>query len=203
MRLIKTPKVAELLFPSALWRKKNAGRQIFLTFDDGPSSRTQEILDLLDQHGVQATFFCVGQNVLKHPKAFERIKAQGHAIGNHTFSHVKGLKTSAAAYWDEIKKADEIIGSKLFRPPYGKMKWRQYRKIKRDFRVVMWSHLTYDFDQSMSPERFIQDLNKTFQGGEIIVLHDNIKFFDQSLKMLSLLLKWAKQNQVSCHKLEA
>lgn len=201
MRFIKTPRFAELIFPSAMWRKKKSGRVIYLTFDDGPSSRTQEILDLLEKHQVSATFFCVGQNVVKYPGHLELLKKKGHSIGNHTYSHLKGLKTSNTTYLNDVKKADAVIGSKLFRPPYGKMTWRQYQGIKKEYRVVMWSHLTYDFDLSMSPEDFMRRFQKAFKGGEILVLHDNPKFFDQTLKTLSLVLQWAKQNNVSCQKL--
>jgi len=198
MRFIRSSKFAHVVFPSALWSLRDGTRSIFITIDDGPTFRTCEILNLLKHYGAKATFFCVGQNVVNNRALFDEIRNSGHQIGNHTFSHSKGWRVSKNEYLKDVELAYAVIQSPLFRPPYGKMSLEQYRALRKTYRIVMWSHLAYDFDPKMSALHFIQRLDKDFQGGEIVVIHDNLKFFDQSLEMLKQLLQWAHDNGITC-----
>ncbi len=203
MRFIRSPKLARKVFPSALWSVKSKGKVLYLSFDDGPTSRTREILELLETHQAKATFFCVGQNVQNHQTLFNEIKASGHHVGNHSFSHCKGWKVSTRQYLDDVDKAQQLIQSDLFRPPYGKMTLGQYRALRKKYLVVMWSHISYDFDPEMSVDQFLERLKKDFKGGEIVVLHDNLKYFDRSMEMLRQILAWTKEQSIVCLAIEA
>lgn len=198
MRFIRSPKLARKAFPSALWSVKSQEQVLYLSFDDGPTERTHEILSLLEKHQAKATFFCVGQNVQNNPASFNQIKAAGHQVGNHSFSHCKGWKVSTRHYLEDVEKAQTLIQSELFRPPYGKMTLGQYRALRKKYRVVMWSHISYDFDSKMPTDRFIARLKKDFKGGEIVVLHDNLKYFDRSIEMLGQILAWSTENRITC-----
>lgn len=186
------------MLPSAVWRIPNDDKVLHLTFDDGPSPRTHEILSVLEDYNAKATFFCVGQNAEKHPELVDLIRQSGHSIGNHSYSHLKGLKTRTKDYLEDVEKANALLKTTLFRPPYGKMTWKQYRALKQDYRIIMWTHLSYDFDAAMTEEIFYQRLFSKFQSGDILVLHDNLKYFDKSLKMLKEILEWTKKEGVEC-----
>jgi peptidoglycan/xylan/chitin deacetylase (PgdA/CDA1 family) len=201
MLFYKTPKVWEYFFSSAVWRVKTQERCLFLTFDDGPTSRTLEMLDTLDRFDAKATFFCVGNNVKEYPAVFEEIIHRGHSVGNHGATHAHGWKRNTTSYMNDVSAAAQLIPSKLFRPPYGKMRWLQYRKLKKTYKIVMWSHLAYDFKPDADSSKFYKSLFSNFKGGEIVVLHDNLKYFDKSLQMLSEILAWAKREGIRCVKL--
>lgn len=183
---------------SAIWRIPSHDRVLYLTFDDGPTKRCAEILDLLDAYDAKATFFCVGENVKKNPELFEELLMRGHAVGQHTFSHLNGWKVSLSVYLKDIEQAQEWIPSKLFRPPYGKMTSQQYRNLKSKFKIVMWTHLSYDFDLEFNEIKFFKRFYTKFKSGDIVVLHDNLKCFDKSKSMLEVFLRWAKENNIQC-----
>ncbi len=101
------------------------------SFDDGPIPIvTPFVLNILKQYDAKATFFCIGDNVNKHPDIFEQVKNAGHAIGNHTYNHLKGWKTEDKTYLDNFMKADELLHTNLFRPPYGRIKKSQIKLLK-------------------------------------------------------------------------
>jgi peptidoglycan/xylan/chitin deacetylase (PgdA/CDA1 family) len=124
-------------------------------------------------------------------------------VGNHSFSHCKGWKVSTRHYLEDVDKAQQLIQSELFRPPYGKMTLGQYRALRKKYCVVMWSHISYDFDPKMSIDQFLIRLKKDFKGGEIVVLHDNLKYFERSLEMLRQILAWTSQNGITCSAIPA
>jgi len=198
MRLVRSPRLVRNIFSSALWKIEQRDPVLYLSFDDGPSPRTHEILTLLKNYDALATFFCVGQNVERYPNCLEDIRKAGHRIGNHTHTHRKGWKVSKKTYLDDVERAQKSIKSDLFRPPYGKMTLGQYRALKKKYRVVMWSHLSYDFDPEMPVDHFLVKLQSDFKGGEIVVLHDNIKYFDRSFEMLQKILAWSKVEGIKC-----
>ena len=121
---VHLPKIITNLFPSAIWSLPVAGKKVaYLTFDDGPIPEvTPKVLDILEKYGVKATFFCVGENVFKHPQVYQEVLKKGHSVGNHTYNHVKGYNLSCAEYLKNINKASNFIDSTLFRPPHGWMK---------------------------------------------------------------------------------
>lgn len=183
MYLVKTPWLLKRLYPSLLWNNSRSSTCIYVTFDDGPIPIvTPFVLNILKQYQAKATFFCIGDNVKKHPDIFEQVKNAGHAIGNHTFNHLKGWKTDDRTYLDNFLKADELVGSNLFRPPYGRIKRSQIKLLqeaKPGLKIVMWDVLSGDFDINLSPEKCLENVLKYTEPGSIIVFHDSLKAFDR------------------------
>ena len=177
MRFFRAPLIAKLLFPCGIWKGKESD-SIYLTFDDGPNPEvTPWVLDLLNEFQIKATFFLVGKNVKNYPELFNRIVADGHQIGNHTMNHECGTKTGLNSYMSSVSQAEIYIQSDLFRPPYGKITWNQFKKlIDGGKNIVFWSWLSYDFDKNISPKKIIQKA-KDIKGGDILVFHDSEKGF--------------------------
>ncbi len=177
----KTPFVAPYIYPKLLWKVKTAEKLIYLTFDDGPiPNLTEWVLETLKAFEAKATFFCVGENVEKHPEIFQRIVDDGHAIGNHTQHHLNGKKTPYAEYLADALACDEVLKSKgqathLFRPPYGRLTLKQRKELSKQKQIVMWDVLTQDYDQSMSPELILKRSISATERGAIVVFHDNLK----------------------------
>jgi peptidoglycan/xylan/chitin deacetylase (PgdA/CDA1 family) len=180
---VKTPWFVKLLYPSLLWNKARDGNRIFVTFDDGPIPIvTPFVLNILQQHKAKATFFCIGDNVRKHPEVFEQVKNEGHSIGNHTFNHLRGWKTEDEVYIDNFRQADELVHSSLFRPPYGRIKRSQIKLLNRgrpDLQIVMWDVLSKDYDKNVDPETCLRNVLKYTRPGSVIVFHDSLKAFDR------------------------
>lgn len=180
---VKTNKLIKLIFNKLIWDIPNSEKKIYLTFDDGPiPGVTEWVLDLLKEENIKATFFCIGDNIKKHPDVFKRILSEGHEIGNHTFNHLNGWKSNTNEYIENFKLCEtemlklEINNSKLFRPPYGKIKTPQSRMIRKlGYKIVMWDVLSYDFDATVSPEKCLENVISNTQQGSIIVFHDSIK----------------------------
>ncbi|MDX9883007.1 MAG: polysaccharide deacetylase family protein [Prolixibacteraceae bacterium] len=173
---IRLPWIVRLLYRKALWRIEGNEKVVYLTFDDGPiPGITPWVLDLLKQENIRATFFCVGENVEKHPAVFQQILAEGHAVGNHTFNHMQGLKSDRDSYWSNIEKADRLIGSPLFRPPHGFLKCAQYRLVSKKYRIVMWDVLSRDFDRRISAKEVFDNVMNFVRPGSILIFHDSLK----------------------------
>jgi peptidoglycan/xylan/chitin deacetylase (PgdA/CDA1 family) len=160
---------------------------VYLTFDDGPIPVvTEYILDLLLDLKVKATFFLVGENVTNNPKVFERLLNEGHCIGNHTYNHMNGWRTDERQYLENIRSCTEIFkqsGFKsdymFFRPPYGMIRRNTLKKIKNEYKVIMWDVLSYDFSNKVSPEKCLYKSLKYTKNGSIIIFHDNIKAYEK------------------------
>jgi len=149
---------------------------IYLTFDDGPiPETTPEILSILKNHQLQATFFCVGDNVRKHPEIFEMVRSEGHSIGNHSFSHLNGWRTPPGAFVENIHRCNEYFKTNLFRPPYGRFTFSQYMLLRKEFRFILWSLLTRDFRSSTTREKCLSNAIDNSQAGSIVVFHDSLK----------------------------
>lgn len=183
MYLIKSPLLLKWYYPSLLWNKSRTEKVIYLTFDDGPIPNvTDFVLKTLKVFNAKATFFCIGDNIVKHPEVFERVKNDGHAIGNHTFNHLKGWKTDNETYLQNTLKCQELTQTNLFRPPYGRIKKSQISNLKSQIpglKIVMWDVLSGDFDTQLSPEKCYQNVIKHTENGSIIVFHDSLKAFDR------------------------
>jgi len=166
----------QLFYRKALWRVKTQEKKIYLTFDDGPQPAiTDWVLDILKEHNAKATFFCVGENVRKHNDVYKRILAEGHSVGNHTYNHLYGWRTDTKRYIENTKKCAELVDSKLFRPPYGRMKPSQYSKLKQHYSIVMWDVLSGDFDQKITKEKCLKNVLDYSREGSIVLFHDSIK----------------------------
>ena len=190
---IKTPRIVPLIFFRLLWRFSPYKPVVYLTFDDGPNdSTTSDILKILEREKVKGTFFCIGTNVVKNPEVFKEITEKGHRVGNHSMSHVNGWKVMKNKYLKDIEKADEIIKSNLFRPPYGKLNFRSTSQLKKKFEIVMWDINSGDFDKTLSHSQVIENVLKNARNGSIIVLHDNKKFKHLTLNALLPIIKGLK-----------
>lgn len=190
------PSIFPLIAPNVTWKVKTNDKVLYLTFDDGPHpSITPMVLSILEEYNAKATFFCVGDNVTKYPEIFNDIISKGHAVGNHTFNHIKGWQSTNQSYIDNIKKAAEVIPSNLFRPPYGRIKPSQIKLLKNDYRIVMWSILTRDYDKSLNPYTALKYLNKLTKPGDVVVFHDSEKAKENMLVMLKGMLQHFNQQQ--------
>ncbi|MFN6378709.1 MAG: polysaccharide deacetylase family protein [Flavobacteriales bacterium] len=204
MYLVKTPSVLQPLVNDLLWSVHTFEREVFLTFDDGPTPQiTERTLDLLAKHNAKATFFCLGKNVDAHPEIFERIIQEGHTIGNHTHDHLNGRKTSHFAYLRNIAKAEKTFASSYFRPPYGKITRAQIAALKSKYRIVMWDIITGDFDPKLSAAKVLKNVVDNVQPGSIIVFHDSIKAAPRMLPALEETLLILKHRGYKCSPLPA
>ena len=192
MRVVKPPYLLRKIFPRLIWRFSVKEKIVFLTFDDGPIPElTPWILDTLKLYDAKATFFCVGENVLKNREIFNRIVNEGHAVGNHTYNHLNGWKTENNLYFENIEKCEQLTQSKLFRPPYGKIKRSQlYSKfLTNRFKVILWDVLSYDFDKNIAPEKCVSNVLSNVKPGSIIVFHDNVKAEKNLIHSLPIVLE--------------
>lgn len=178
------------MFPSLIWDKRETGKKLYLTFDDGPTPGvTSKILDLLDQFNAKATFFCLGRNVDRHPELFREILTRKHAVGNHTYSHLKGWKTCSQEYYKDIELSSRLINSKLFRPPYGQIKRSQIKFLKRKYQIMMWDVMSHDYNPNISKKRCLRAVLRYSKNGSILVFHDSEKASEKVLYILPVLLK--------------
>ena len=166
MFLAKSPDIVKKYYSKLIWNIPNNKQKIYLTFDDGPTPKVTEwLLGVLKHYDIKATFFCVGNNVEKHPLIFQRLIDEGHAVGNHTYNHLKGWKTDNQSYLDNVQRCQDVFESNLFRPPYGKIKRSQTKIINQQYLIVMWDVLSGDFDQKTSPEKCLQNVIKHVKVG--------------------------------------
>jgi peptidoglycan/xylan/chitin deacetylase (PgdA/CDA1 family) len=174
--LVSPPKIFRNIINEAIWEIKTEIKEIFLTFDDGPTNHiTDWILDVLNEYSAKATFFCIGKNILENQKQFNRILYNQHSVGNHTFNHLNGWKTETKKYLENIIQTDCLLKSDLFRPPYGRITIKQYDEIIKSKKIIMWNVLSKDYDRSLSEEKIFYIIKKFTKVGAIIVFHDSIK----------------------------
>ncbi len=154
---------------------------VYLTFDDGPHPKaTSFVLQQLAAYEAQATFFCLGKNVLAFPQIYQDLLGGGHQVGNHTHNHVKGWSSPVKDYVNDVLEAGKWIDSKLFRPPYGRMKRMQARVLQeRGFRIVMWSLLSGDFDTGIDGKACLENVIFHLKPGDIVVFHDSEKAWER------------------------
>lgn len=180
----KTPDSIKRLFPNYIWdfyAKKE--KTIYLTFDDGPiPGITEFVLDQLNIFNAKATFFCIGENIKKHPDVFDRIILENHSIGNHTMNHLKARKTSFSTYIENVQECEVKINDhteikdKLFRPPYGQLSKSKLAALrKQEYQIILWDVLSKDWDKNTSPEQCFNNVIENSKSGSIIVFHDSIK----------------------------
>lgn len=202
---VKTNHLIKKIFPNYVWDVPNHENKVYLTFDDGPTPEiTEWTLKELKKYNAKATFFCIGNNIEKHPFLFQKIIQDNHAIGNHTFNHLKGWKTANEEYIENVKKCSVFSvqcseKQELFRPPYGKIKPSQSRILRKlGYKIIMWDVLSRDFDKSITREECLENVLNNVQIGSIIVFHDSIKA-EQNLKyVLPKTLEFLKEKGFVC-----
>lgn len=176
-----------------LWKVESSSKVIYLTFDDGPIPEvTPLVVEILKSYNWKATFFCVGENVSRYPEVFTLLLEEGHRVGNHTFNHMQAFRNPADVYLRNVYKAREWIDSRLFRPPHGQLTGGLKRALMKDFTVVMWDVLTYDYDAGMKEEEMLKILKRELRPGSIVVFHDSLKARDRMLKVLPKALEYWK-----------
>jgi peptidoglycan/xylan/chitin deacetylase (PgdA/CDA1 family) len=199
---VKTSIFIKKIFFRHIWSIPNKEKAVYLTFDDGPTPEiTEWVLAELKKHEAKATFFCIGNNIKKNPSIFSKILQEGHAIGNHTFNHLNGWKTDKTAYVQNALQCEKAIEaftykSKLFRPPYGKIKPSQAKALRdKGYQVIMWDVLSADFDQKISPEQCLENVLRNVASGSIIVFHDSVKAYENLKYVLPKTLSFLAQNK--------
>lgn len=190
---VQFPGILRPFMGKLIWRKNPSSRVIYLTFDDGPVPEvTPLVLDILDKYNVSATFFCVGENVQKYPHVYEEVLKRGHKTANHTFNHLKGFSVPTKDYVANVLKASEYINSRLFRPPYGRITYRQRKLLQSKFEIIMWDLITHDYNRKLSPETILKTVKRFSRNGSIIVFHDSIKAKENVLTVLPLAIEYLK-----------
>lgn len=188
-------------WPRTRWRLANPPAHpptLYLTFDDGPTAvATNPILDLLDRYDARATFFVIGHHVEAFPGRMRRIVAAGHAVGNHTFTHVDAWRTASSTLIGEIERTAQAIeahtgcAAPLVRPPYGHLTPALCRWARReDAHVVMWDVMPADFQRGASPTSVARFTAAHARPGSIVVLHDNPMTEPVTLGALDAILRW-------------
>ena len=192
---IKTPSIIQRVFSNYRWRFSSVPKEIYLTFDDGPTPEiTTFVLNELKKHKAKATFFCIGKNVKKHLTIYERIKKEGHALGNHTYNHLNGFRTNNTNYIENILLAEKLIETNLFRPPYGRLKSSQAKSIiSKGYKIIMWDVLSGDFDTTITPEKCLKNVLDKTTNGSIVVMHDSEKAKDKIFYTLPKILSYYQE----------
>jgi len=199
---VKTRWFIKRLFSGYIWSLPQNQKTVYLTFDDGPIPEiTEWVLDILREHGIKATFFCIGDNIEKHPDVFQKVIDGGHNIGNHTFNHCTGWTTEDNAYLENAEACRLSITKrtsadvKFFRPPYGKIKATQAKAIRRlGYKIIMWDVLSADFDTTITPEQCLQNVIKNAANGSVIIFHDSIKASANLKYALPKAIEYLKEN---------
>ena len=164
------------MIPGLTWRIPTSEQVLYLTFDDGPIPVvTPWVLDTLAAYGAKATFFCVGQNARNNPEILDRIKKEGHALGNHTMNHVNGWKTPVSAYVKEVEACSQYVTSAIFRPPYGRISPRQYWQLRKAYKIIYWDVISRDYNESLSGAFCAKRVIDNARKGSIVVFHDSLK----------------------------
>ncbi len=198
MLIVRPPSLLTRALHRMTWDLHGDHRDVFLTFDDGPTPVvTPWVLEKLEEAGAKGTFFCLGRNVDKYPEIYNQILTGGHSVGNHSYSHLKGFRSSVRRYMDDIRLASDMIDSKLFRPPYGRIFPGQVKAVLEMYDIIMWDVLSIDYNSGLSGERVLQNVTRNVKPGSIIVFHDSNKAADNLYYALPRTLEFLKQEGYS------
>lgn len=206
MLIERPPGWFRLFFPGAEFRlpaPQGECPRVYLTFDDGPIPEvTPWVLDVLDQFGVKATFFMVGQNVERYPELLEEVRRRGHGVGNHTLHHMQGASASTRSYMRDVAEGASLTGSRLFRPPHGWLRPRQFMALRKYYRIVMYDLVTRDYSRRMTADDVVANVMNLTRDGSIIVFHDSLKSLPRLREALPRSLEWLKSKGFEFHLLD-
>ncbi len=205
MYFFSPPAILKWITPGYVyWNVENAPRKIYLTLDDGPDERvTPEVLSILKDFGARATFFCLGKNAEKHPVILENILLQGHALGNHTYSHCNAWRTSISGFMKDVKKCDEVFRSSLMRPPYGNLPLYGLNELNKQYKIIMWSLMSFDFDKRITADAIVSHFAGNTRSGSVWVFHDSMKARERCLSALPILIEYFMKEGFVFEKLDA
>ena len=193
---VKTPSIAKYLFPSLVWKKNTDQKKIWITFDDGPDEKvTPYLINVLAEFNIKATFFIIGNQAKKNPELVKLIINSGHKIGNHSFSHLNGFSTDNNKYLEDVEQAKKYIDSDIFRPPYGKITPLQIKNLKKDFKIIMWDIMSWDFKENISSNKIYKNVINNIENGSIILFHNNLKSYNNLKKSLKIILEKLKEQE--------
>lgn len=202
--MLRRQHIVAKVFRGITWHFVGKDKELFLSFDDGPNPDiTPWVLSVLKEFNAKATFFCVGNKVEKYPDIYKQILIDGHCVGNHTYSHLKGWSVANNNYLTDVSKAEKFIKTNLFRPPYGKIRPYQLKKIKENYRIIMWDVLSRDYDKKISNKKCLERVTDYAESGSIIVFHDTPKAENNLKYVLPKVLKYYTDkgfvfNAISC-----
>ena len=190
--LYQFPTWLQRLYRGIVWRMNPSSKVVYLTFDDGPIPEcTPQVLDVLLEHNVKATFFMVAENAQRYPEILQRVRKEGHSVGNHTYHHLRGCKTSKQAYLQDITEAKQVLQTSLFRPPHGRMTCSQKNALRQaGYKIYLWDVLTHDYNPKYTPEKMLSIVQHFTRNGSILVLHDSLKSKDRMLQALPPIIQW-------------
>lgn len=193
--LVKTPWWLRALYPGLLWKMPRHGNKVYLTFDDGPTPEvTPWVLGQLEKYGFSASFFLIGDMVDKHPEVYRQVMKSPHSVGNHTYNHLNGWKTPLKDYLENTALCADKVHTKLFRPPYGRVRKRQSRALRGlGYNIIMWDVVSGDFDLKLDGEACARNVIRTMRPGSIIVFHDSEKAWPRLKIALPLVLEEIKK----------
>ena len=195
---LQFPDILRPFWGKVIWRKNPSEKVIYLTFDDGPEPEvTPLVLEILEKEHIKATFFCVGENVVKNPETYLAVIRGGHKTGNHTYNHLKGISVTTSEYIENVRKATETIESKLFRPPYGRITFKQKKVLQDDYQIIMWDIITRDYNRNLSPAMILKNVKRYSRNGSIVVFHDSIKSKYNMMVVLPLAIEFWKSKGYS------
>ena len=184
------------LLPGVITRMPGNTKTLYLTFDDGPDPEiTPYVTEILRDYHAHATFFLIGDRILRNRKLAEDLAAEGHLLANHTMYHENAWKTPCKKYLKSIDRTRFLLETiqknqtRFFRPPYGK--WNPFclPRIKKQTRMVLWSYLSLDYDRRIDPAVSLKVLEKNLKPGHIVVFHDSRKAFPSLKYLLPKLLE--------------
>lgn len=196
---VKPSPLLRLLYPGAIWHVPTERKRVFLTFDDGPTPGVTEwVLEELAKYRASATFFMLGKMAERHPALVKQVRESGHRVGNHGYEHMDGFRSSIDQYLENAQLGAMFTGTKLFRPPYGRIRPLQFMQLSKVYRIVFWDLLPGDWDPNISPEEVWKRIEKNIKPGVIITLHDSEKAFPHLKVVLPKLLEKLSAEGYSC-----
>lgn len=190
--LYQFPTWLQRLYRGVVWRMNPSSKVVYLTFDDGPIPEcTPQLLDILKQYEVKATFFMVAENAERYPELLTRVRNEGHVVGNHTYHHMRGCKHDTQSYVQDALHGAEVLQTTLFRPPHGRMRNSQKKALlKQGYTIYLWDVLTHDYNPCYTVDKMLAIVKRYTRNGSILVMHDSLKSMDRMLELLPRIIEW-------------